>query len=257
MMLAWLLVSGTVHAQQSSSLENLAKLRANPLSGIRQVTVSEQPNVGLPKNGSVQNLAQLTATWPIPLGPDWNVVTYSIVSGISQPDADGGRVGGLGDTMLTAAVTPSETGALIWGVGPVLQIPTATDPALGRNRWGVGPAVALFVQPGAWTAGALVENVWSSPKSGAGKIDAFSILYDVTWNGPQGWFVESNTTITSDWTADPGQRWTVPVGGGFGKVFTVGTRSLSASIELFYNAVRPSDGAQWSPSFSLQLLFPD
>jgi len=100
------------NAQPSDVLEDLAKQRANPLSGIRQVTLSEQPNVGLPAGDGPQNLTQLLVTWPIPLGPRWNVVTYTIVSGISQPDAAGdGRVGGLGDTMLTAAVTPSGTGA--------------------------------------------------------------------------------------------------------------------------------------------------
>jgi len=138
----------------------------------------------------------------------------------------------------------------------VIQIPTATDPALGSNRWAAGPAVALFVQPGPWTAGALIENVWSSREAGTQNVDAFSLQYDLTWNGPRGWFVESNATITSDWTAHPGDRWIVPVGGGFGKVFTVGRWSLSASAEVFYNAVRPSGGAQWSPSISLQLLFP-
>src|SRR5262249_17066053 len=163
-------------------------------SGIRQVTLSEQRNVGLPAGEGVQNLAQLVVTWPIPLGPRWSLVTYSIVSGISQSTTDGGRVGGLGDTTVTAAITPRETGALIWGVGPVVQIPTATNSALGSNRWAAGPAVALFVQPGPWTAGALIENVWSSRESGAQNVNAFSLQYDLTYNAPGGWFLESNST---------------------------------------------------------------
>ena len=253
--LACLVVAQTAHAQEGDFLHDLAKQRANPLSGIRQITLSEQPNVGLPNDERVQNLAQLTVTWPIPLGPQWNVVTYSIFSSVSQADTEG-RVGGLGDTMVTAVVTPTETGALFWGLGSVVQIPTATDSALGSNRWAAGPALALFVQPGPWTAGVLVENVWSTREAGAQNVDAFSVLYNVTWNGPHGWFLESNTTLTSDWTSDPRARWTVPVGGGFGKVFTVGRWSLSASAELFYNAIRPADAARWSPSVSLQLLFP-
>jgi hypothetical protein len=188
---ACLLAVGTARAQEDG-LRALAKERANPLSGIRQVMLTEQPNVGLPAGEGVQNLAQLLVTWPVPLGSRWNLVTYTVVSGISQGNVDGGRVGGLGDTMVTAAITPSETAARIRGVGPVVQIPTATDSALGSNRWAAGPAVALFVQPGPWTAGALIENVWSSRESGPQNVD-----------------------------------------------------------------IRPSGGAQWSPSISLQLLFPD
>jgi hypothetical protein len=257
LLVAVLLALGSAHAQPLDELRDLAKQRANPLSGIKQITLSEQPNVGLPADARVQSLAQLTVTWPIPLGSDWSVVTYTIASGISQTDAAGDdRVGGLGDTMITAVLTPNETGALIWGVGPVVQIPTATDPALGSNRWAAGPAVALFVQPGPWTAGVLVENVWSSHEAGAQNVDAFSVLYNLTYNFPRGWFLESNTTLTADWTAPPGDRWTVPIGGGFGKVFTAGRWSLSASAEIFYNALRPPGGAEWSPSIAFQVLFP-
>jgi len=245
------------HAQQVDWLADLAKRRANPLSGLRQITVAEQANVDLTGEQGVQNVAQLLVNWPIALGPRWSLVTYTIVTGTSQPNDGDGRVGGLGDTMITAAVTPTESGTLIWGIGPVLQIPTATDPALGSNRWAAGPAVAAYVQPGRWTAGALVENAWSPRESGAQNVSAFSVLYNLTWNAPHGWFVESNATITADWTADSGDRWTVPVGGGFGRVFVVGSSSFTASVELFYNAVRPAGGAAWSPSVSLQVLLPD
>ncbi len=157
---------------------------------------------------------------------------------------------------ITAAITPSETGFLAWGIGPVLQIPTATSAQLGSDRWALGPAIGLYVQPGEWTFGALTENIWSFAGAGNQRVNTLSIQYVVNRNLPKGWFVESSTTILSDWTAGSGNRWTVPVGGGVGRVFELGGQSFSASGEAFYNAVRPDVGPDWSLSLSLQWLFP-
>ncbi len=139
---------------------------------------------------------------------------------------------------------------------PSSSIPTATDHELGTDRWAAGPALALFVQPLPWTVGALIENAWSFSGSGDARFDEFSVQYFLTYNLPRGWFLETNSTVTANWTADRADRWTVPVGGGFGKVFTVGEQSLSSGVQLFYNAVRPSVGPMWSAAISLQLLFP-
>src|SRR5262245_20477190 len=52
--------------------------------------------------------------------------------------------------------------------------------------------------------------------------------------------------VTADWTAAPGQQWTVPVGSGFGRVFKVGDQPIDASVQGFYNVVRPNNGPTWS-----------
>ena len=62
--------------------------------------------------------------------------------------------------------------------------------------------------------------------------------------------------MTADWEADQSDRWTVPLGGGFGKVFTLGSHSLSVSTQAFYNEPRASTGPNWSVVLGLQLLFP-
>jgi hypothetical protein len=116
--------------------------------------------------------------------------------------------------------------------------------------------VGLFVQPNPWTAGLLLENVWSFAGNGGEDVNQFSAEYFLTWNLPQGWFLESNATVTADWMAPEGNRWTVPVGGGFGRVFTVGKESVSPSLQGFFNSVRPDVGPDWSLSAQLQVLFP-
>ena len=142
------------------------------------------------------------------------------------------------------------TRALYWAVGPVLQLPTATNGDLGSQRWAAGPSVGLFVQPLPWTAGVLLENAWGRHFS------EFSAQYWLNYNLPRGWFLESNATPTADWEAALADRWTMPLAGGFGKVFTLAGHSLSASAQGSYNVKEPRTGPQWGASLALQLLLP-
>ena len=251
--------AGPACAQQPAVLEELAKLRANPLSGLRTVTLQDQIDFDSPFAGQSQHVITLQAVWPLPLGQHWSLIANPILSVISQPGLDPGetRVTGLGDTVLTTVVTPNEELIPIdWGLGSVLQLPTATDDELGSNLWAAGPALVVFVDRDPWTVGVLLENAWSFAGSGHEKVNQFSAQYFLNYNLPGGWFLESNATVTADWEADQSDRWTVPLGGGFGKVFTLGSHFLSVSTQAFYNEPRPSTGPQWSVVLGLQLLFP-
>ena len=48
------------------------------------------------------------------------------------------------------------------------------------------------------------------------------------WSGP--YLGATTPIITSNWLAAPGQQWTVPVGGGFGRVFTIGDQPVNAQV---------------------------
>ena len=53
-----------------------------------------------------------------------------------------------------------------------------------------------------------------------------------------------------------GEKWLVPIGGGFGRVFRIDHQAFNASIQAYYNVVRPDDAADWNLRISLALLFP-
>ena len=78
----------------------------------------------------------------------------------------------------------------------------------------------------------------------------------VNYNLPDGWYLVSGPIITANWEADGDDRWTVPVGGGFGKIFRIGDQPINASVQGFYNAEHPTIGPEWTARFQLQLLFP-
>lgn len=53
-----------------------------------------------------------------------------------------------------------------------------------------------------------------------------------------------------------GNKWTVPVGGGFGKVFRIGGLPFNGNVAAFANVVRPDGAADWTFRIQLALLLP-
>ena len=78
----------------------------------------------------------------------------------------------------------------------------------------------------------------------------------VNYNLPDGWYLVSSPIITANWEADSSDTWTVPVGGGFGKIFRIGRQPVNAQIQAFYNVETPDNGADWQLRLQWQFLFP-
>jgi hypothetical protein len=62
--------------------------------------------------------------------------------------------------------------------------------------------------------------------------------------------------ITANWNADSGNRWTVPLGGGVGKLFKIGSLPINSRLEAYYNVEKPDAGPDWQMVFTFQFLFP-
>jgi hypothetical protein len=78
----------------------------------------------------------------------------------------------------------------------------------------------------------------------------------VNYNLPGGWYLVSSPIVTADWTATSGNRWNVPVGGGIGKIFRIGSQPMNASLQAFDYPIHTSFGPSWAVRFQLQFLFP-
>ena len=50
--------------------------------------------------------------------------------------------------------------------------------------------------------------------------------------------------------------WTVPLGGGFGRVMRIGSQPVNIQLQGFYNVEKPAGVGEWSIRFQIQLLFP-
>ena len=52
------------------------------------------------------------------------------------------------------------------------------------------------------------------------------------------------------------QQWTVPLGGGFGKIVHWGRVPVNLQLASYYNVASPAEGPNWQIRTQLQLLFP-
>jgi hypothetical protein len=99
--------------------------------------------------------------------------------------------------------------------------------------------------PGWWES-------WPTISSYAGnndrkEVSQFLAQYFVNYNLPDVWYLTSSPIITTNWEAESkGNKWTVPVGGGFGKVFHIGKLPFNGNVGAFANVVRPDAGPDWT-----------
>jgi hypothetical protein len=248
-------------ARAEMSAEELAKLAQNPVGNLISVPFQNNTNLNYGPEKGTQNILNIQPVIPISINDDWNVITRTILPVIWQP-ALGPNIDsntGIGDTTFTAFLSPAKPGEWIWGAGPVVQLPTNSNAVLGNKNWGMGASgVVLHLAHGdPWVYGALVNNVWSltNDKQG-GEYSNGLIQPFVNYNFEGGFYLTSAPILTVDWKAESGQQWTVPLGGGVGKIFHFGKLPVNTQLSAYYNVVKPDYGANWQIRAQVQLMFP-
>jgi hypothetical protein len=111
--------------------------------------------------------------------------------------------------------------------------------------------------PGDWVLGALAQNIWSfAGPSNAESINKFVFQYFVNYNLPNGWYLTSTPVITADWNKPSNDRWTVPLGGGAGRLVKFGKQPADFKVQAFANVVYPDAGPDWTVMAAVKFLFP-
>jgi hypothetical protein len=203
---------------------------------------------------------------PITVG-DWNLVNRALIpiadvdGAVKRPDApnpdSGNGATGLGDINYSVYFSPVEYDKVIWGVGPSLNLPTATNDQLGSGKWSAGVTGVALTLPGWGSYGILGRQLWSfAGDSDRRRVNQTLIEPFLNYNLKEGWFLLTDLVITANWKNDSDDRWTVPLGGGFGRVFKVGKQAINSRLEAYYNVVQPDGAPDWQVSFTWQFLFP-
>jgi hypothetical protein len=185
------------------------------------------------------------------------------------PAANAGGQYGFGDMNPTLFLSPAKPGKLIWGFGPAIVLPTATSTALGQGKLSFGPSAVALVQPGHWTIGALVNNVFSVAGSPHRPyVNQMLLQYFITYNLKKGWNINAGPIITANWRSKGsgeastgndttgGSVWTVPFGGGVGRVMRLGYQPVNLSLNFYGNAVHPPGASSWGMRIQIALLYP-
>ncbi len=251
-----LLICNSAVAAEPSA-EELAKQAQNPIASLISVPIQNNTNFGIGPDDETQNVMNIQPVYPFSITDNVNLITRTIVPLISQPDfytGGQGREFGLGDISFSAFFSPSKPSKLTWGVGPVFVLPTATDDTLGQDTWSGGVSVVGLMMPGKWVIGSLFSNIWDI--SGDVNVNFFTWQYFINYNLSDGWYLTSAPIITANWEASSGDKWTVPFGGGVGKIFKIGKQNLNGQAQAFYNVEKPENGPDWQLRLQLQFLFP-
>ena len=243
----------------------------NPLTPLWGVINENYTNFKMGPLEKTQNILVVEPVIPLKLTPDWNLITRwnTPITYMPRLANDIGPIPGIGPDFGLSNMqpqfffTPAHPGNFTWAVGPALWLPTATDKTLGINKWGGGPVVVALTTQGPLLAGFLAQNIWAGSQSSLPGQHVNELLIEpfVFYNLPGGWFVTYRPLITADWTVDSHHRWTVPVGGGFGRVFPVGDMVMDVHVQAFYNGLTaPAAGitnvGKWTSLLVVHFLFP-
>lgn len=262
-----------ITAAFSQSDSDLAKKTQNPLSDLISLPLQNNFDFKDGPHDRTRYTLNIQPVVPFKLTEKWNLITRTIFPLKYQPDItqSTGGVFGIADTTFTAFLSPKASGKFIWGVGPVFLLPTATDDTLGTGKWAAGPSIVALVTPDPWVIGFLASNVWSfAGDSDRDKVNFFTLQYFINYNLPNGWYLTSAPINTANWEQEDGNKWTIPIGGGGGKIIRIGKLPVNIQAQVFYNVERielstseplpeplpDATAAEWQLRLQMQFLFP-
>jgi len=237
----------------------LAKAAQNPVANLISVPLQNNTAFAIGPYNRTQDVLNIQPVIPVKLTENWNVIMRIIQPIVWQPypNQNTGGEYGLGDMNPTFFFSPSKPHKLIWGVGPTFVIPTATNDILGQGKFSMGPGVVLLSTPGHWVIGTLINNVWSVAGSGSRPpVNQMLLQWFVNYNMKKGWYLASSPIVTADWRASSGNQWTVPMGGGVGRIMKLGFQPVNLLAQLYGNTVHPTGASSWGMRLQIQFLFP-
>jgi hypothetical protein len=245
-----------------ASAGDLAKATQNPVASLVSVPLQNITDFHVgPFQRDRNTILLFQPVIPIQLSENWNLITRTIGALVYQPNIAQPQQGtfGLNDINPSFFLSPANPGKVIWGAGPTFLLPTATDNVLGTGKFSIGPAVVVLVQPGKWTLGALVSNLFSvAGPSSRPDVNFMTFQYFVNYNLKKGYYITLQPIITANWNVPSGNGWLVPVGGGIGRIMRLGFQPVNVNIQAYGNVKRPDNlpSPTWQLRFQIAFLYP-
>jgi hypothetical protein len=229
-----------------ASAGDLAKATQNPVASLISVPIANVTDFNIGAFGRDRNtVLQFQPVVPIRLSENWNLITRTIGALVYQPNISDPHQGtfGLNDINPSFFLSPAAPGKLIWGTG----------------KFSIGPAIVALVQPGKWTLGVLVNNLWSvTGPSSRPDVNSMTFQYFVNYNLKKGYYITIQPTISANWNAPSGNVWLVPFGGGIGRIMRLGFQPVNVTVQAYGNVKRPDNLASptWQLKFQIAFLYP-
>jgi hypothetical protein len=244
----------------ATNSDALRKAAQNPVASLISVPVQNNNNFGISPGNRTQDVLNIQPVIPVRVSENWNLITRIITPIIYQPTVSqpvNQGASGFGDLNPSFFFSPAKPSKVIWGVGPTIVLPTATNPVLGQGKWSTGPTIVVLAQPGKWTLGGLVNNVWSfAGQSRRPAVNQMLFQYFINYNLAKGYYITWQPTLTANWEVNNSGRWVVPVGGGVGRIMKIGFQPVNLTAQFYGNVVNPPGASPWGLRLQIAFLFP-
>ena len=237
--------------------QDLAKASQNPVAAMINVPIKNKFYFDVGPEDAFTYELELQPVYPVNLGK-LNLINRFIIPIAYQeaPYEEMDDEFGLRNTTYQAFFSPAKAGDIIWGLGPTMMIPTNTDDSLGNDKWAAGPAALALTIRGPWVSGFLAQHFWDfAGDSDAADVNLSTLQYFVNFNMPH-FYLNTSPTMSYDWEADSVDRWTIPIGGGIGKIFHFGKMPVDMRASAYWNINAPDSAADWFAEYQIKLMFP-
>lgn len=199
------------------------------------------------ENRTVLNVADLPST--IRLGP---------TNPGGQETFQDVRASGFGDVLSGFFFGRKHEGSSShFRVGPVWTFPSATNDILGGGQFSVGPGLHYSTEIGHLTAGCFLWQSWGFAEDDTHErtnqlFGKPFLIYELTekWH-----LVYVPLGMSHSWEKPSEQAWTVPIGGGVRRLFTLCGQDMGFQAQLFDYVARKKYDPEWEFRMTIEFLF--
>ena len=265
----------TESPDEAAEADKLAKELANPIASLISVPFQANEDWGYgPTGNGYKFTLNIQPVIPISISKDWNLILRTIFPIVSQHglfylanlpknsplQPQNRSQDGLSDTTQSFFFSPKKPGplGLIWGLGPVFLYPTGTNDLLGSGTFSIGPTLVVLKQEGPWTAGALMNQLWSAViEEHRSSLSQMFVQPFIAYTTKTHTTFTLSSESTANWNASSADgKWTVPVIFQISQILKIGKQPISLQIGGKYYADTPRYGPNWGVRFALTLLYP-
>jgi len=237
-----------------------AKAAQNPITANISLPFQNSTNFNVGPDNQTQNMLLIQPVLPFKINDDWNLIQRTILPIETQPGfvTGDGTTTGLGNTQILAYFVTSKPTDSGWyfGVSPIGILPASSN-SYGSKNWGYGLGGVAVAMPGKWVIGGILSQIWIPAGAGSAQVCSTDFQYFVNYNLSEGWYLSANPMNSYNKRAAPGDRWTVPLGGGVGKIVHWGKQPINLSVRGYKNVIKPSgNSADLELQFQATWLFP-
>ena len=247
-----------------ADLSEIDRKLNNPLTDLWSLTFQE--NYSLIRGDGIEDTYSNTFFFqpalPVPVGKDKDKIFIArpVFPFVRTPVVNPGQAGtvdrhesGFGDMQVFALMGPAVEQGLVRGIGATFVLPTASRDELGAGKWQAGPALMWFYAGKPWVYGIVLQHWWSfAGDDDRSHVNRTELQYILRHSFAGGWSLGMGPNIVYDWTADPDDRLTLPIGLGITKTIRIGKTPVKFRFEPQYSIVKPdSAGTEWN--FRIQI----